>query len=250
MDEDLAAFDGLLEVEAELPLDAKLLVQLRLVQRVRALRPLDAVHRDVRVADEVLAACDAGGADRDADAHVAGDVAATERVRPVDRVQHATCHGDGRRRVGVADEHRELVAAKPSGEILDADRAGQAVGELGEELVAGAVAPRVVDRLEAVEVEVEDSRRPCRALELVLHRLEQVAPVGKAGERVVIGLVAELLLELRHFRERVLEPTVLQQDARMAGEGHEQLDVGLVERADVAETLADDEQSERPVLAA
>ena len=66
----------------------------------------------------------------------------------------------------------------------------------------------------------------------------------------MIRLVAELLLELRHLRERVLEPAVLEQDARMAGEGHQQLDVGLVERADVAETLADDEQPERPVLAA
>ena len=66
----------------------------------------------------------------------------------------------------------------------------------------------------------------------------------------MVRLVAELLLELRHFSERVFEPAVLEQDARMAGEGHEQLDVGLVERADVAEALADDEQSERPVLAA
>ena len=110
--------------------------------------------------------------------------------------------------------------------------------------------PRVVDRLEAVEVEVENGRRPGAALELGVHGFEQVGPVGKAGERVVIRLVAELLLELRHLRERVLEPAVLEQDARMAGEGHEQLDVGLVERADVAETLTDDEQPERPVLAA
>src|SRR2546423_2800137 len=42
----------------------------------------------------------------------------------------ATCHRDGGFRVGVADEHRELVAAEPGGEILDADRAGQAAGEL------------------------------------------------------------------------------------------------------------------------
>ena len=66
----------------------------------------------------------------------------------------------------------------------------------------------------------------------------------------MVRLVAELLLELRHLRERMLEPAVLEQDARMAGERHEQLDVGLGERADVAETLADHEQAERPVLAA
>ena len=39
VDEDLAALDRRLEVEAELPLGAKLLVQVRLVQRVRSAPP-------------------------------------------------------------------------------------------------------------------------------------------------------------------------------------------------------------------
>ncbi len=88
---------------------------------------------------------------------------------PVDRVEHAAGDRDGRLRIGVADEHRELVAAEPSGEILGAARTGQAAGELAEELVTGAVPPRVVDRLEAVEVEVENGRRPGVALELGVH---------------------------------------------------------------------------------
>jgi hypothetical protein len=111
------------------------------------------------------------------------------------------------------------------------------------------VTPGVVDGLEAVEVEIEDGRRRA-APELVLHRFEQIEAVGQAGEEVVIGLVAELLLELRHLGERMLEPAVLEQDARVAGKGPHELDVCLGERADVAETLADDEQPEHPVLAA
>ena len=158
-------------------------------------------------------------------------------VRPVDRLQHAARHGDGRVCVGVADEYRELVAAEPGGEILGADRAGEPVRELREQLVAGAVTPGVVDRLEAVEVEIEDGRRAVPQRELVLDRLEQVEAVRQAGERVVVRLVAQLLLELRHLGERMLEPAVLEQDARMAGEGAEQLDVGLGERADVAERV-------------
>ena len=249
VNEDLAPLDRRFEVETELPLGAKLLVELRLVQRVRALRPLDAVHRDVRVADQVLTVRRARIADGDADADVTGHVAAVEDVRPVDRLQHAARHGDGRLRVGVANEYRELVAAEPGGEILGADRAGEPVRELREQLVAGAVTPGVVDGLEPVEVEIEDGRRGA-ARELVLDRLEQVKAVRQAGEAVVVRLVAELLLELRHLGERMLEPAVLEQDARMAGEGAEQLDVGLGERADVPEALADDEQAERPVLAA
>ena len=118
VDEDLAALERGLEVEPELPLGAKLFVQVRLVQRVRALRPLDAVHGDVRVADEVLAGGHARGAYGDADADMAGDVAAPERVRPVDLLEHAPRRRDRRLCVRLADEHGELVAADPGGEIL------------------------------------------------------------------------------------------------------------------------------------
>src|SRR5206468_4490249 len=41
-----------------------------------------------------------------------------------------------------------------------------------------------------------------------------------------------------------------EQDARVTGKGHEELDVGLGERADVAEALTDDEQAEGSVLTA
>ena len=180
---------------------------------------------------------------------MAGDVAATEAVRAVDRVQHAPRHADGDLSVRVADENGELVASEPRGEILLADGAGQTARELGQQLVAGTVTPRVVDRLEAIEVEVENGGRAGAPLELLLHRLEQVDPVRQAGEGVVVGLVGQLLLELRHFGERMLEPAVLEQDARMTGEGDQQLDVGLGERADVAQALPDHEQPERPVLA-
>ena len=83
----------------------------------------------------------------------------------------------------------------------------------------------------------------------MLDRFQHVDAIREASERVVIRLVAELFLQLRHLRERVLEPAVLEQDARMAGEGLEQLDVGVDECADVAEAFSNDEQSERPILA-
>src|SRR5262249_6126016 len=146
--------------------------------------------------------------------------------------------------IRIADEDGELVAAEAGGEILGANRVGETLRELGEQLVACAVTPRVVDRLEPVEVEIEDSGRARAVRELLLHCLEQVDAVREAGEGVVVRLVAELLLELGHLSERMLEAAVLEQDARVAGEGHEQLDVGLGEGADVAETLTDDEQAE------
>jgi hypothetical protein len=250
VDDDLTALERGLEVESELPLGAKLLVQVGLVQRVRTLRPLDAVHGDVGVADEVLAGGHARSSDGDADADVAGDIAAPERVCPVELLEHAPRRGNGSVCVRLADEHGELVAADPGGEILVTDGRLEATREFGEELVPRAVSPRVVDRLEAVEVEIEHCRRTQTTLELLLYRFEQVEAVGQTGECVVICLVAQLLLELRHLGERMLETAVLEQDARMAGEGLEQLDVGVDERADVAEALTDHQQSERPILAA
>ena len=107
-------------------LRTKLFVQLGLVQGVRAVRLLDAVHRDVCVADEVLAARLISAADRDADAHVAGDVAAPERVRPVERFEHPPGRSDRSLRVRVADEHGELVAAEPRGGVARAQAAVQA----------------------------------------------------------------------------------------------------------------------------
>ena len=106
-----------------------------------------------------------------------------------------------------------------------------------EQLVAGAVSPRVVDDLEAVEVEVEDGGRGRRS-----PRSSSCSTAssrwGRFGRPVRASWYAwwrSCSLQLRHLRERLLEPAVLEQDARMAGEGREELDVGLAERADVAE---------------
>ena len=68
--------------------------------------------------------------------------------------------------------------------------------------------------------------------------------VRQAGERVVVRLMAELLLQLRHLRERLLEPAVLEQHAGVAGERLEQLEVGLGERAHVADPVADEQKPE------
>ena len=65
----------------------------------------------------------------------------------------------------------------------------------------------------------------------------------------MVGLVAELLLQLRHLSERVLQPAVLEQDARVARKGLEELEISVTERADVAGPLADHEQPKGPVLA-
>src|SRR5205085_1317694 len=60
----------------------------------------------------------------------------------------------------VLAEHGELVAAGAGDRVLGADRGLQAPGQLEQQLVAAVVAERVVDSLEAVDVEEEDGDGP------------------------------------------------------------------------------------------
>jgi len=48
----------------------------------------------------------------------------------------------------------------------------------------------------------------------------------------------------------MLEPAVLEQDARMARKRRQQFDILVSEGADATETLPDHHQPERPILAA
>ena len=78
-----------------------------------------------------------------------------------------------------------------------ADGALQARGGGLEQAVAGGVAERVVDVLEAVEVEEQhrDARvLPARAHDRARQALRQQRAVGQAGEGVVVGEVAQFLL--------------------------------------------------------
>ena len=154
--------------------------------------------------------------------------------------------------VGVLDQHGELVAAEPRRKIAGADDALDARADLREQLVARVVAPAVVHRLEAVEIDVQHGEPvPLIVLGQSLGQaLDEVEAVREPGERVVVGLVLQLFLQLGDFGERVLQPAVLEQDARVTGERLEQVDVVVAERGDVADPVADDEQPERPVVSA
>ena len=90
-------------------------------------------------------------------------------------------------------QHDELVAAQARHGVRGAHDLGQARADLDQQLVAGLVAERVVDRLEAVDVEQQHRDAEAEALgaaEGVLDAVEEQRAVGQAGERVVQRLVA------------------------------------------------------------
>ena len=109
----------------------------------------------------------------------------------------------------------------------------KALRHVHEHLVADGVTPAVVHELEAVEIEEEDSARlgvGRRALDSLGDARGEERAIRQAGERVVVRLMPQLLLKLRHLRERLLEPAVLQQDAGMVVERLEEHEVVFVER--------------------
>ncbi len=98
-------------------------------------------------------------------------------------------------------DHGELVAPHSGRDAAAADHRLEAVRNLLEQLVPGAVAERVVDGLEAVEVDDQqgEAAKSGRLLDGGREPLLQHVPVGKSGERVVIGAVAELVLQAREL---------------------------------------------------
>ena len=68
----------------------------------------------------------------------------------------------------LGQQHRELVAAEAGEHVGVAQPRAQRLRDARDQLVAGAVAERVVDRLEVVEV--EHQRRAARAVALDLAR--------------------------------------------------------------------------------
>jgi hypothetical protein len=167
---------------------------------------LGAVHRDVGAAQHVGCAAGADLAVHDADAAVHRQLAVVEQHRGGERLQDAACQvrdGGQARRVGV--EGDELVAADPGDQLVGrGDAVAQPVGDGDQQPVAHRVAEAVVDRLEAVQVEVADAdpavgavaapgARLVRCAERAVEAFEEQRAVGQSCERVVGGLVAQPL---------------------------------------------------------
>ena len=96
---------------------------------------------------------------------------------------------------GLGQDHRELVAADPAGDVRGAHRALDAFGRNREDLVPGQMADPVVDLLEVVQVDHDQGERPvvaARAGDLALERLVEEPPVVHAGERVEVGQLSRL----------------------------------------------------------
>ena len=95
-------------------------------------------------------------------------------------------------------EHGELVAAEPGDRVVFAHCLSEASCNLLQHLVARRVAERVVDLLEAVQVHRQDGHLTAALLRLgdrLGNTLDKQGAIGEPGERVVLGLIAQLPLD-------------------------------------------------------
>ena len=108
------------------------------------------------------------------------------------------------RGVGLRHQHRELVAGEAGDDVGGPHPFTHDPGDLPDQVVAGVVAEAVVDRLEAVDV--DDHHRPLAPVagaegDVAVELGAEAAAVEQAGQRVVIGEVAQLGLGLLGPRE-------------------------------------------------
>ena len=153
---------------------------------------LGVVHGDVGALEQPADVRAVLGVEGDADARLELDGHAAERERAPQRVlqpawpRRCTASRPG----GARDEHGELVAAEPGERVAAPQRGAEALGDLDQQRVAVVVAERVVDLLEAVEVDQQHRGRVVAA-QRALGAAVQERAVGQAGEGVVQGLVAQ-----------------------------------------------------------
>src|SRR5205807_7576479 len=94
----------------------------------------------------------------------------------------------------VLEQHGELVAAESREGVAGPAGVLEALRDLLEELIAGVVAERVVDLLEAVEVDQQHGERVRRALgprERLVEPVAEERAVREPGQPVVEGLPRE-----------------------------------------------------------
>ena len=109
--------------------------------------------------------------------------------------------GGVRLAIDVVEEHGELVAAQTRQGVARPHAAFQPARGPDQQLVAGLVPQAVVDRLEAIEVEIQHgeqgfAQRPATPVKHVLQPVEEQRAVREIGERIVERPVLKLLFRL------------------------------------------------------
>ena len=162
----------------------------------RSTRALGGVHRDVGTAEQLVARRPVLWRDGDSDARPRLERNAGDLEQLGDHGSEPLGNDERARRVGcVLGDDGELVTAEARDELSGAERGGEPLRDLDEQLVAAVVTERVVDLLEPVEVDEEDRERDRR-------RRSVAELVESAAELRPIRQPRQVVVE-RQVRDRV-----------------------------------------------
>ena len=155
-------------------------------------RKVGAAHQLFRIAIAVMAS---------RHAHAGGHLVAVtvDFIRRPDHRQETVGPLDQHAVAGAClDKHGKLVAAKTRDRVFVPHFAGQAFGDLAQQAITDEVSARVVDGLEVVEIEIEQSHvgaaRPVIAEQFAQALVEEVA-VGQIGQAVVMRHLGDALFD-------------------------------------------------------
>ena len=157
------------------------------VDLVAGAHALGLVHRDVRALQQPHRVAGVPGEQRDADAGVDVDADAADGEGVLERRAQPQPGGARRRLVAGLEDDRELVAAEARERVVVAQELLQARADLAQDLVAGVVAERVVELLEAVEVDQQQRELAVargRGGDRRVQRVDEMAAVAEPGEVV------------------------------------------------------------------
>ena len=140
--------------------------------------------------------------DRQPDARRHREQVVAEAERLLDLADQPVAERRDRCHVLEAAHHdQELVATETGHEVARSHAPSDPIGDLAQHEVAGRVTVRVVDALEAVDVDEHHGALVGTVHQHALEVLEHREPVGEAGERIMTSLVSELFLELLALRD-------------------------------------------------
>ena len=91
-------------------------------------------------------------------------------------------------------DYREFVTAKTRDQITAPQGMRKPQGHVADQFIPNVMPKRIVDVLEVIEVDIENSRGRAAVFDFLDHRLEALAEknaIGKAAERVMHGEMAQ-----------------------------------------------------------
>ena len=139
----------------------------------------------------------------DPDARGDEDVASLHDERALDLRGDPLGQGGGAVEIGgVLQQQRELVSAQARDGVLGAQAPGQAMAHFHQKPVADLLAQRVVEDLEAIQIEEEDRQVGAGALRAgqgVGQAIHEEGTVGQPGQGIAEGLADELVQPAREL---------------------------------------------------